>query len=339
MKKRVAVIGTGSWGTALAILLYNNGHDVRMWSYSESEARSINTAKENVDFLPGVSIPDDMLVTIDRAAVLAAADAIVFSVPSAFVRETVQGFAPYLATCHALIVNVSKGFDEEKMQRLSEVIAEYAPCCKVVALSGPSHAEEVSRGVPTTCVAASEDEAAARQAQDLFMSSVFRVYTSTDLIGVELGGALKNVIALVAGISDGLGYGDNTKAAIMTRGMAEIARLGVAMGANPATFAGLSGVGDLIVTCTSMHSRNRRAGILIGQGAALADALKEIRMAVEGVNTVKVVVRLAAVYRVEMPICELVYHVLYEGKDIHTGVFELMNRDKRTEEESSLNFI
>ncbi len=328
--KHVTVIGSGSWGTALSLLLHNNGHKVCIWSFSPEEAAQINETHENKAFLPGVHIPGEIVVTTDKAKAMAEAEAVVCAVPSAFMRQTMTEFAPFFTDKHTLI-SVSKGFDKTKRVRLSEVLTELAPQSRVAVLSGPSHAEEVSKGIPTTCVAAAVCPETARYVQDLFMSDVFRVYTNKDIIGVELGGALKNVIALVAGISDGLGFGDNTKAALMTRGMAEMARLGVAMGADPFTFSGLSGIGDLIVTCTSMHSRNRRAGMLIGEGHSLEETLKEVRMVVEGVNMATIAYELSQAYHVSMPIATEVYKVLFEGKPLKEGVQDLMTRDKTTE--------
>ncbi len=328
--KNITVLGSGSWGTALSWLLHKNSHKVILWSFSKEEAENIIKERENKAFLPDVVLSEDIQITSDIQQSVHGAEIIVLAVPSRFVRETIKKFAPFLKK-EQIIVNVSKGFDEEKLMRLSEVISEEAPLCKVAVLSGPSHAEEVSRGIPTTCVASSLDIEVAKQVQDIFMNDVFRVYTNTDLIGVELGGALKNVIALAAGISDGLGFGDNTKAALMTRGMAEMVRLGVAMGADPLTFGGLAGVGDLIVTCTSMHSRNRRAGILIGKGKGLEETLSEIKMVVEGVNTAKAAYLLSLKYGVEMPITSEINKALYQGKNPKDAVYYLMTRDKTDE--------
>lgn len=328
--KEVTVIGSGSWGTAIAVLLNSNGHKVKLWSFLESEAQSINKYRENKEFLPNVPIAEEIFVCCDCDKVMENSEYVVCAVPSAHVRSTMERFAPYFNEKHT-IINISKGFDEKKKVRLSQVIEEFAPKSKICVLSGPSHAEEVSRGIPSAVVAASSDISVAEDVQHVFMNDVFRVYTNNDVIGVELGGALKNVIALVAGMTDGLGYGDNTKAALMTRGMAEISRLAVKMGGSPYTLHGLTGIGDLIVTCTSMHSRNRRAGILIGQGKDLEETLNEVHMVVEGVNTAKTAHHLAKEYDVEMPICAEAYKVLFEQKDLRQAVYDLMTRDKTSE--------
>lgn len=329
---KTAVIGSGSWGTALAVLLADNKNDVVLWSFRKEEAESIRENKENKEFLPGVKLSDNIFVTsVDED--VKEAEIVVLAVPSKFVRTTCERFKDIL-TENQIIVNVSKGLEEGSLLRLSQVIEEVIPQCKVAVLSGPSHAEEVGKKMATTCVASSKDIKVAQKVQDAFMSSVFRVYTNDDIIGVELGGALKNLIALAAGISDGVGFGDNTKAALMTRGIVEISRLGVAMGARKETFSGLSGIGDLIVTCTSMHSRNRRAGILLGQGKSLEEALKEVHMVVEGVNTAKAAYDLSVKYNVSMPITKEIYEVVFNGKDTKEAVMSLMTRDKTTEHES-----
>lgn len=327
---KAAVITSGGWGTALAILLVENGHDVKMWSFKKEEAEAINLYRENKEFLPGITLPENLYVTSDEEEALSGCEYIVSTTPSKFVRGIMSRFSNLLNEKHT-IINVSKGLEEESLMRLSEVIDEVCPKSKLAVLSGPSHAEEVSRKIPTTCVAASSDEKVAENVQNLFMNPVFRVYASSDVVGVELGGALKNIIALAAGISDGMGYGDNTKAAIMTRGIAEIARLGVKMGAELITFSGLAGIGDLIVTCTSMHSRNRRAGILLGQGKSLKEALDEVHTAVEGVNTAHAAKLLAEKHGVEMPIIFEVNNALFNGKDPKQAVMDLMTRDKTAE--------
>ena len=329
--KKVTVLGAGSWGTALARLLAKNGHDVYVWSIKKEEVDSIQLKHENAEFLPGVRLPENIFATGDIAAALGDAEMVVMAVPSTAVRSVAEQAASHISSA-AVVVNVAKGLDPGTHARLSKVIGEYVKN-PVAVLSGPSHAEEVARDIPTVVVTASEDEHAAAYAQDMFMNGFFRVYTNPDLVGIEYGGALKNVIALAAGISDGLGFGDNTKAALMTRGMREIARLGEAMGADRHTFAGLSGVGDLIVTCTSMHSRNRRAGILLGQGKNLQEALDEVHMVVEGVPTARAAYELAAERGVSMPITMAVYQILFEDKDAREAVVELMSRDKATEAE------
>ena len=325
--EKVTVLGLGSMAAALTILLHNNGHSVTMWGRPEEAAR-VGAARRS-DFMPGVKLPDGVIVTADiREA--AEPGVIVFAVPSGAVREAAEKFRPYLTERH-LLINAAKGIEEGSLKRLSEVLRGAAPMCAAAVLMGPGHAEEIAVSLPTTYVAASGDMAVSRRVQDIFMSPVFRVYTNSDLIGVEMGGAVKNVIALAAGISDGLGFGDNAKAALVTRGLNEISRLGVAMGADALTFAGLSGVGDLIVTCTSMHSRNRRCGILLGRGKPLDEALAEVKAVVEGAYAAKSALALARKYSVEMPIVEGVNEILFNGKPAKQVVVDLMTRDKKTE--------
>ena len=329
--KKVTVIGSGSWGTALAVMLAKNGHEVVIWSRRQDAVDELLNDRKNERYLPGVVIPENIQATTDRKAAVAEAEIIILAVPSRAVAETVRDFSPYFKTWQ-ILVNVAKGLEPGTLLRLSDVIHREAPQCEVCVLSGPSHAEEVARGIPTTCLITCENEAAAKVVQEEFANPRFRLYTNTDMIGVEMGAALKNVMALAAGMSDGLGFGDNTKAAIMTRGMAEMKRLGLAMGGKPETFAGLSGIGDLIVTCTSMHSRNRRAGILLGQGKSLQETLDEVKMVVEGVNTVQAACALAERYHVSMPITQTIYQVLFEGKNVEDAVLELMTRDHKSEE-------
>ncbi len=324
--KTVAVIGSGSWGTALAVQLKRAGNNVILWSFKEEEAQAILADRENKEFLPGVRIDEDITVTCNDEDVTWA-DMLVFSTPSKFVRNMAKRFSKYVKE-NEIVVNVAKGLEEGTLLRLSQVIKEEIPQCRTAVLSGPSHAEEVGKDMATTIVAASEDINAAHEIQDTFMSPMFRVYTNTDVIGVELGGALKNLIALAAGTADGCGFGDNTKAALMTRGLAEITRLGVAMGGKKETFAGLTGIGDLIVTCTSMHSRNRRAGMLLGQGKTLQEALDEVHMVVEGVINAKAAYDLSKKYGIEMPITNEINNVLYNGKNVKQAVYDLMTRDK-----------
>ncbi|MEA4815772.1 MAG: NAD(P)H-dependent glycerol-3-phosphate dehydrogenase [Lachnospiraceae bacterium] len=328
--KKIAIIGSGSWGTALAVMFDKYGHDVTMWSWKEEEASEIRKNKENKEFLPGVEIKDSLKITTSPEECVLDADIVITAIPSKFVRVNMEKFIPYVKP-NQVILNVAKGMEESSLMRLSEVLCECFPNNKVCVLSGPSHAEEVGRDIPTACVIASSDIELAKELQVELMNQNFRIYTNTDVIGVELGAALKNVIALAAGMSDGLGYGDNTKAALMTRGMVEIGRLGKAMGGKQETFMGLSGMGDLIVTCTSMHSRNRRAGILLGQGKTLEEALKEVHMVVEGVNTAKSINALADKYNVRMPIAREIKSVLFEGKDPRQAVLDLMMRDKKEE--------
>ena len=323
----VAVYGAGSWGSALAVLLANAGHQVALIGRNPDEMERMKTRRENARYLPGVALPLGLLPTTDLA--LLNADLVVFSVPSHSVRQAACLVRPYLRP-GCIVVNTAKGFEEHTHLRLSEVLTEELPQNPIAVLSGPSHAEEVGRDMPTTVVVASDVKTAAT-VQDLVMTPKFRVYTNPDVVGVELGGALKNVIALCTGIAEGLGFGDNTKAALMTRGLAEIARLGVALGGHSLTFAGLSGVGDLIVTCTSLHSRNRRAGVALGQGKPLETVLKEVGMVVEGVKAARVAYQLSVEKDISMPITQQAYRVLFEGADPKEAVADLMMRGKRHE--------
>ncbi len=327
---KIAVIGSGSWGTANAVMLAERGYNVFLWSWIQEETDRLCRDHENREFLPGIPFPDNITCTHDEALCVDGADLIITAAPSPATRTTAKLLAPHVKAGQRM-VNISKGLEEGSLMRLSEVYAEEIPQADISVMSGPSHAEEVSRRLPTTNVIASKSIETAKYIQDIMMSDMFRIYTSDDIIGVEMGGALKNIVALCAGVSDGLGYGDNTKAALMTRGLAEIARLGTAMGANRETFMGLSGLGDLIVTCTSMHSRNRRAGILLGQGKTLDETLKEVHMVVEGVNTAKAAYELAERYKVEMPIVEEAYDVLFNGANARDSVMKLMTREKRGE--------
>ncbi len=327
---KIAVIGSGGWGTAISILLATKGNDVYLWSWIQEETDRLTRDRENKEFLPGVKFPETIYCSHDMGECTDGAELIITAAPSPATRTTAKQLAPFVADGQK-IVNISKGLEEGTLLRLSEVYKQEIPQAEVSVMSGPSHAEEVSRGLPTTNVVASKSLETAKFIQDIFMGDMFRVYTSSDVIGVELGGALKNVIALCAGISDGLGYGDNTKAALMTRGLAEIARLGKAMGAKQETFMGLSGVGDLIVTCTSMHSRNRRAGILLGQGKSLQETLDNVHMVVEGVNAASAAYEMSKKYNVEMPIVEEAYNILYNGANARDAVLNLMTREKREE--------
>ncbi len=333
--KQIAVVGSGGWGTAIASLLAKNGHNVMLWSYLQAESEALSKDKENKQFLPGVILPDNISYTTSLEEAANFAEIIVMVTPSQAIKKTAVSLAAYVKP-GTIIVTASKGLEQETQKRLSEVVSEAIPQAKVAVMSGPSHAEEVGRELPTTNVIASGDIMLSQYLQDIFMCDTFRVYTGQDMVGVELGGALKNVIALCAGVTDGLGLGDNAKAALMTRGMAEITRLGVAMGADPLTFLGLAGMGDLIVTCTSMHSRNRRAGILIGQGMSPQQAVEEVKMVVEGFYTTKAAYLLAKKMNVEMPIVEQAYGVLFEGKDPKTAVMSLMVRDKKHETEQDI---
>ena len=329
---KIGVIGGGSWGTALAILLSNKKYEVSIWVRNKDQLEEMVKLRENKRYLPNVVIPDEIITTNDISEAVHNKDLLVLSIPSHGVRETLNSCKGYIKR-EQVIVNVAKGIENDTLLRVSQIVNEILPDNPYAVLSGPSHAEEVAKNMPTTVVSASTDKEVAKYVQDIFMSPYFRVYTNPDVVGVELGGSLKNVIALGAGISDGLEYGDNTKAALMTRGIIEIARLGEKMGANSATFAGLAGIGDLIVTCTSMHSRNRRAGILIGQGQTLDEAIESIGMVVEGIKTAKSTYELAKKNSVIMPITKEIYEVLYEGKDVKNSVVNLMLRDKKHEME------
>lgn len=329
MYKKIAVIGSGGWGTAAAIHLSKLGHDVTLWSWIDEESNRLKTDLENKEFLPGVSIPESIKFTSDISCV-SDKDIIVLVTPSKAIRSTAKAMSPYVSA-DSIVVILSKGIEDNSLKTLSDVVEEEIPQASIAVMSGPSHAEEVAKGIPTTNIVACRKIENAELVQTVFMSETFRVYTGSDILGVELGGALKNVIALCAGILDGLGFGDNTKAALMTRGIAEIARLGVKMGADRDTFWGLSGIGDLIVTCTSMHSRNRRAGILIGQGKSVDEAISEVHMVVEGIVNCRAAYELSRKYDVDMPIVTEAYNVLYNNKNPREAVIDLMLRDKKEE--------
>lgn len=330
---RIGILGAGSWGTALAILLHDNGHDVTVWSIHEKEVEMLNATRRHESKLPGVEIPEGILFTTDMKETMSDKDVCVLAVPSPFIRSTCQKMKAYVRAGQ-IIVNVAKGIEESTLYTLTDIIEEEMPYADACVLSGPSHAEEVSRRLPTTCVVSARTRKTAEYLQSVFVSPVFRVYISPDMLGIELGGALKNVIALAAGTADGLGYGDNTKAALITRGIAEIARLGIKMGGRPETFYGLTGIGDLIVTCASVHSRNRKAGYLMGKGYTMQEAMDEVQMVVEGVYSAKAALTLAQKYQVEMPIVEQVNKVLFENKNAEEAVKELMIRDKKMESDS-----
>lgn len=333
---KINVIGSGSWGTAVAVMLAKNGHDVLLWSYFKSESEELAKFRENKPFLPGIMIPDSVKFTSDISQ-CGEADIIIIATPSHTIRSTAATLAPHTKKGQ-IILNISKGLEEDTHFTLSQVLKEELPDCEIAIMSGPSHAEEVSREIPTTNVVAARTEEIANYIQDIIMNPTFRIYTNLDMLGVELGGSLKNVIALCAGVLDGLKLGDNTKAALITRGIVEISRLGVAMGAKPETFNGLSGIGDLIVTCTSMHSRNRRAGILIGEGKSCEEAIKEVKMVVEGVKTCKAAKELSDKLGIEMPIVNEAYKALFEGMPAADAIPNLMGRGKKHEtEESFLN--
>ncbi len=330
---KITVLGSGGWGTALALLLVDNGNDVTLWSHSRERSELLERTRENPR-LAGVALPEALQLSAELGCV-AESEIVVMAVPSFAVRDTARMAAGLLRE-DAVVVSVAKGIERDTALCMTQVIEEeLGGRGRVAALSGPSHAEEVGRRVPTGCVAASRDMSAAELVQDVFMNSRFRVYTNSDVLGVELGGALKNVLALCCGVSDGMGLGDNTKALLMTRGMTEMARLGVALGGKKETFAGLSGMGDLIVTCTSMHSRNRRCGILIGQGKSAQEAMKEVGAVVEGYYAAFSAHQLAEKAGVEMPVCQCAYQVLYEGQPVRDVVGNLMNRNKKREVDES----
>ncbi len=328
MGRRISVLGAGGWGTALAVTLARKGEAPLLWARREEQARELRERRQNTLYLPGIELPESIEITDDLEYAVSDCDILTLTIPSQHVRELCAMIRP-LIKGRPLILHGIKGIETDRLKRISEVIEEEIPSEKrrgIVALSGPSHAEEVGAGAPTAVVSASADISVAQEVQEVFMGPTFRVYTNPDIIGVELGGALKNIIAIASGISEGLGYGDNTKAALITRGIAEISRLGIALGARPLTFAGLSGVGDLIVTASSRHSRNLRAGIEIGKGKTLEEILAESRMVVEGVPTCKAAYKLSRIVGVEMPINDKLYSVLYEKQPPRPAVMELMMR-------------
>lgn len=332
MSEKIAVIGAGSWGTALSVSLSGNGHSVKIWDVDKEHLKELSENRENTRYLPEVKFPDGLQISYTVEEAIAGADIVLFSAPAQHFRSALDGAIPYLKP-EMTLVNVAKGIEQKSLKRLSEIAFEKLPNAKYVVLSGPSHAEEVGRAMPTTLVSASEEKEIAEYIQDVFMSKSLRIYTNSDVIGVELGGALKNIIALGAGISDGMGYGDNAKAALMTRGITEISRLGVKLGADLGTFSGLTGVGDLIVTCTSMHSRNRRCGIMIGEGMMPSEATKKVGMVVEGMYTTEAAYQLAQQVGVEMPITEQIYNVINEKIDAREAVMSLMTRQRKHETE------
>lgn len=326
----VGVIGAGSWGTALATVLDSNGHQVTVWSIMEDEVKMLSTKREHASKLPGVKISEKIVFTTNLEETVKGKDLLVMAVPSPYVRSTAKQMASFVAKGQ-LIVDVAKGIEETTLMPMGDVITQEIPQAAIAVLSGPSHAEEVGRKLPTTIVAGAHKKATAEYIQNIFMNEAFRVYTSPDMLGIEIGGSLKNVIALAAGMADGLNCGDNTKAALITRGIKEIARLGLAMGAHRETIEGLSGMGDLIVTCASVHSRNRKAGMLIGQGKTMEEAMEEVQMIVEGVYSAKAAMGLAKQYDVQLPIIEEVNDVLFNGKSPKDALYDLMVRDKKSE--------
>lgn len=327
---KTAVIGAGSWGIALAKLLHTNGNEVAVWSIVEEEIEMLRKNHEHIDKLPGVKLSEEILFTTDLEEAIRGQEMLVLAVPSVFTRSTAKSMAPYVSEGQ-MIVCVAKGIEESTLMTISQVVEQEIPQADVAVMCGPSHAEEVGMELPTTVVAGAKTEKTAERIQDLFMNEVFRVYTSPDILGMELGGSLKNVIALAAGMADGLGYGDNTKAALITRGITEIAGLAVTMGAHLETLCGLTGIGDLIVTCESKHSRNRKAGMLIGQGYTMQQATEEVKMVVEGIYSAKAALGLAKKYGVELPIIEEVNKVLFENKSVKEAVTDLMIRARRVE--------
>lgn len=327
---KIGVIGAGSWGTALTYRLSNNGHSVEVWSIVQEEVDMLNEYHEQREKLPGVMLPESVTASSDLQEVMLDKDILVLAVPSPFTRSTAHSMQPY-CRYGQLIVSVAKGIEEGSLMTLSQVIQDELPNAEVAVLSGPTHAEEVGKGLPTAIVVGARRKQIAEYIQDIFMNEVFRVYTSPDMLGMQVGAALKNVVALAAGIADGLGYGDNTKAMLITRGLSEISRIGMAMGGQAETFSGLTGIGDLIVTCASMHSRNRRAGILIGQGKTAKQAMDEVKQVVEGVFCARAAKELAEKYQLEIPIIGEVCKVLFDEKDPKEAVRDLMLRDRKTE--------
>ena len=327
---KIGVIGAGSWGCALAVVLAKNGHSVTMWSIVEDEIKMLNENHEHLDKLPGVKLPENIEFTTDLEKAIADSEMLILAVPSVFTRSTAKSMAEYVKAGQ-IIVCVAKGIEEDTLMTISDVVWQEIPDADVAVMCGPSHAEEVGIGLPTTLVAGAKKKAIAEKVQDTLMNDTFRVYTSSDILGMELGGSLKNVIALAAGMADGVGYGDNTKAALITRGIEEISRLAIAMGARKETLAGLTGIGDLIVTCESKHSRNRKAGMLMGQGYTMEEATKEVKMVVEGIYSAKAAYKLSVKYNVSMPIIEGVNQVLFEDKPVKEIVNQLLTRDKKSE--------
>lgn len=330
--KTIGVIGAGSWGTALAITLSGKGHQVKIWDVDPGHLKELDENRENVRYLPGIPFNDNLQTAGSVEEALKDADVVLFSAPAQHFRSALENALPYIKP-EMILVNVAKGIEQKTLLRMSQIAFQMLPDARYVVLSGPSHAEEVGKNLPTTVAVASKDLKLAEEVQDIFITDRFRVYTTEDIVGVELGGALKNIIALGAGISDGLGFGDNAKAALMTRGLAEIKRLGLKLGAAPETFAGLTGVGDLIVTCTSMHSRNRRCGIMIGEGIAPEDATAKVGMVVEGMFTTEAAYDLAKREGVEMPITEQLYDIINGKVNAKDCVELLMGREKKHEQE------
>lgn len=330
VNKNITVIGAGSFGTALAITLANKGHNVTLWARRQEQITEMITTSENRRYLPDIKIPKGIFFTNDLSSAVNNAEIVVFAVPAQRFRGIFQEVSQNLGE-KTLVVNLAKGIEKGSLMRLSQVAEEILPQVKYVALSGPSHAEELAANLPTMVAVASKEESYAKEIQEAFNTDRFRVYTNDDIIGVELGGALKNIIALGAGISDGMGFGDNAKAAMMTRGITEMSRLGLVLGARHITFSGLAGIGDLIVTCTSMHSRNRRCGILLGKGVKVEDAIAEIGMVVEGISTAEAAFKIAEEMKVEMPITQCIYRMINGEITAEDAVDILMGREKKNE--------
>ena len=330
MCSKITFIGGGSFGTSLAVMLAKKGLDIKVWDRKESVVDDINVKRENIKYLPNITIPHNVNAYLNLNEAIEGSEVVVLAIPSHAIR-TISKSISSIVSKNQIIVSIAKGIEEGSLKRLSQVIQEEMPNNPVVILSGPSHAEEIAADIPTTVVVSSTKMEYAKIIQDVFMTQNLRVYTNDDIIGVEIGGSVKNIIALAAGVSDGIGYGDNTKAALMTRGMSEIIRIGTKLGGKSETFSGLTGMGDLIVTCTSMHSRNRRAGILIGKGLSASEAIDEIGMVVEGIKACKAFYQLKEQLGVTMPITDVLFKVLFEGKDPKYGVYELMSRDKKDE--------
>lgn len=328
--KKIGVIGAGSFGTSLAITLVNKGHDVTMWARRKEQIEEMREGHRNAHYLPGIVLPEPLSFTDSLEEAVSGCDILLFAVPAQTFRSVFGAAVPYL-NCDIPIVNVAKGIEKGSLMRLSEVAEELMPGVNYLALSGPSHAEEVARRLPTTVAVAGKSHDIAVEIQEAFSTDRFRVYTNEDMIGVELGGALKNIIALGAGISDGLKFGDNAKAAMMTRGITEMTRLGIAVGAKAETFSGLTGIGDLIVTCTSMHSRNRRCGIAIGEGKSVAEAVEELGMVVEGLSTAEAANAMAEKLGIEMPITQCIYHMIQGRVNAQEAVELLMGRTRKNE--------
>lgn len=335
--KKIGIVGAGTWGASLAMLLNKNGHDVTLWAFLKEEVESMNLTRKHIN-LPEATLDEKIIITNNLEEAVKDKDIILVVVPSNFMRQNIENIKPFVND-NQVIVNASKGIEDETLYTMTEVIKDILPNNVVATLSGPSHAEEVSRDIMTTITIATENKDVAEMLQDTFARETFRVYINPDLTGVELGGSLKNIIALAAGISDGMGQGDNAKAALITRGLVEIARIGVAMGSDLRTFYGLSGLGDLIVTCNSMHSRNRRCGILLGQGKKLKEAMDEIKMVVEGVNSAKTGLELARKYNINAPIIESINKILFEDSDAKIEAIDLMTRGRKAEFEEEANMF